>query len=71
MQANDPKRESEVVPELGKFSAYVAWIQLIFCATYTTLYIHGCAEKKDCLAKHQSGMAGCGWLQPGRNFLST
>ena len=22
-------------------------------------------------AKHQPGAAGCGWLQPGRNFLST
>ena len=22
-------------------------------------------------AKHQPGVAGCGWLQPGRNFLST
>ena len=22
-------------------------------------------------AKHQLGVAGCGWLQPGRNFLST
>ena len=21
--------------------------------------------------KHQPGVAGCGWLQPGRNFLST
>ena len=25
----------------------------------------------DCFAKHQPGVAGCGWLQPGRNFLST
>ena len=22
-------------------------------------------------AKNQPGVAGCGWLQPGRNFLST
>ena len=22
-------------------------------------------------AKHQPGVADCGWLQPGRNFLST
>ena len=22
-------------------------------------------------AKHQPGVVGCGWLQPGRNFLST
>ena len=22
-------------------------------------------------AKHQPGVAGCGWLQPGRNLLST
>ena len=29
------------------------------------------AEKKDSFAKHQPGMAGCGWLQPGGNFLST
>ena len=28
-------------------------------------------KKRDCFAKHQSGVAGCGWLQPGRNFLST
>ena len=35
------------------------------------LYVQTCAEKRDCFAKHQPGMAGCGWLQPGRNFLST
>ena len=33
--------------------------------------IQTCAEKKDCFTKHQPGVAGCGWLQPGRNFLST
>ena len=56
---------------------------LLFC---TTLYIQGgptevysgngsfiqtCAEKRDCFVKHQPGMAGCGWLQLGRSFLST
>ena len=34
-------------------------------------HIQSCAEKRDCFAKHQPGVAGCGWLQPGRNFLST
>ena len=33
--------------------------------------IQSCAEKRDCFVKHQPGVAGCGWLQPGRNFLST
>ena len=28
-------------------------------------------KKRDCFVKHQPGVAGCGWLQPGRNFLST
>ena len=32
--------------------------------------IQCCAEKKDCFANHQPSVAGCGWLQPGRNFLS-
>ena len=36
-----------------------------------TVHVQSCAEKKDCFAKHQPGVAGCGWLQPGRNFLST
>ena len=34
-------------------------------------HIQSRAEKRDWFAKHQLGMAGCGWLQPGRNFLST
>ena len=38
---------------------------------YLKQHIQSCAEKRDCFAKHQPGMAGCGWLQPGRNFLST
>ena len=33
--------------------------------------VQTCAEKKGCFAKHQPGVAGCGWLQQGRNFLST
>ena len=33
--------------------------------------VQTCAEKRDCFAKHQPGVAGCGWRQPGRNFLST
>ena len=33
--------------------------------------VQTCAEKRDCFAKHQPGVAGYGWLQPGRNFLST
>ena len=33
--------------------------------------IQSCAEIRDCFVKHQPCMAGCGWLQPGRNFLST
>ena len=36
-----------------------------------TTYVQTCAEKRDCFAKHQPGVAGCGWLQLGRNFLST
>ena len=40
-------------------------------ANNNSLDIQSCAEKKDCFAKHQPGVAGCGWLQPGRNFLST
>ena len=27
-------------------------------------------RKSDCFAKHQPGVAGCGWLKPGRNVLS-
>ena len=27
--------------------------------------IQSCAEKRNCFAKHQPGVAGCGWLQPG------
>ena len=33
--------------------------------------VQACAEKRDCFAKHQPGVAGCGWLQAGRNFLAT
>ena len=31
-----------------------------------------CAEKRDCFAKHQPGVAGCGrlWLAAGRQKLS-
>ena len=36
-----------------------------------SLQVQSCAEKRDCFAKHLPGVAGCGWLQPGRNFLST
>ena len=35
------------------------------------IFIQSCAEKRDCFAKHQPGVADYGWLQPGRNFLST
>jgi len=34
-------------------------------------YVQSCAEKRDCFVKHQPGLAGYGWLQLGRNFLST
>ena len=34
-------------------------------------HVQSCAEKRNCLAKHQPGVAGCGWLKPGRNLLST
>ena len=34
-------------------------------------YVQSYAEKRDCFVKHQPVVAGCGWLQPGRNFLST
>ena len=37
----------------------------------TTVDLTGLCRKRDCFAKHQPGVAGCGWLQPGRNFLST
>ena len=37
------------------------------CFKYST----DLCRKKDCFAKHQPGVAGCDWLQPGRNFLST
>ena len=33
--------------------------------------LQSCAEKRNCFAKQQPGVAGCGWLQLGRNFLST
>ena len=33
--------------------------------------IQACAEKRDCFAKHQPGVAGCGWLKLGRDLLST
>ena len=36
-----------------------------------TEYVQSCAEKRNCFAKQQPDVAGCGWLQPGRNFLST
>ena len=39
--------------------------------TRITRCVQTCAEKRDCFAKHQPGVAGFGWLQPGRNFLST
>ena len=35
---------------------------------FGNLELQACAEKRDCFAKHQPGVAGCGWLQPGRNF---
>ena len=35
------------------------------------VYVQACAEKTNCFAKRQPGVAGCGWLQPCRNFLST
>ena len=46
------------------------------CADHFQRLIQASAEKRDCFAKHQPGiagcgMAGCGWLQLGRNFLST
>ena len=36
-----------------------------------TSYVQSRAEKRNSFAKQQPGMVGCGWLQPGRNFLST
>ena len=41
-------------------------IRLIF-----ETHIQSCAEKRDCFVKHQPGVAGSGWLQPSRSFLST
>ena len=45
---------------------------LLQSATFTQNFrdIQSCAEKRDCFAKHEPGVAGCGWLQAGRNFLS-
>ena len=34
-------------------------------------YIQRGVNLFELFAKHQPGVAGCGWLQPGRNFLST
>ena len=40
-------------------------------STCSCFNLQSCAEKRDCFAKHQPGVAGCGWLQSGRHFLST
>ena len=41
------------------------------CDYLSKYTVQTCAEKKDCFAKQQPSVAGRGWLQPGRNFLST
>ena len=45
--------------------------ELFISCEYWLVQIQSCAEKRDCFAKHQPGMAGCGWLQLDRDFLST
>ena len=67
----------------GDFSKWMEWTY--FCitgisergvfltssgGTFTKqLSIQNCAEKRNCFSKHKPGVAGCGWLQQGRNFL--
>ena len=43
----------------------------VFDECHDLYHVQSCAEKKDCFAKDQPGVGGCGWLQLGRNFLST
>ena len=64
-----------------KKSARQSWKwQSTWIATESNLFIPRFRSSNDLqrgvnlfelFAKHQPGMAGCGWLQPGRNFLST
>ena len=52
----------------SKQSQRICFLLFISC---TTLYLQTCAEKRGCFAKHQPCVAGRGWQQLGRNFLST
>ena len=50
------------------FQVKFCWANL---ASLPHVIIQACAEKKDCFAKPQPGVAGCGRLQPGRHFFAT
>ena len=60
------RKKSAIFPISSTFTASLCHFSPTFDLTVQT-----CAEKRDCFAKQQPGMAGCGWLPPGRNFLST
>ena len=60
-----------LIPEIEVFYMLLDRFHPIFSRSSLKQHIQSCAEKRDCFVKHQPGVAGCGWLQPGRNFLST
>ena len=51
--------------------AFLPAYQRISTFVLRRLPLQSCAVKRNCFAKHQPDVAGCGWLQQGRNFLST
>ena len=61
ISSHDGEKRNIALPPRSSFSHVV---RVYVC-------VQTCAEKRDCFANHQPGVAGCGWLQLGRNFLST
>ena len=62
-----PQREKEARKEENKTSLLPPKSNV----RVVDMYVQRGVNLFELFAKHQPGVAGCGWLQPGRNFLST
>ena len=69
--AKRPKQSNVAAKKAPKAKSGGIQTNVTLSCTSFGKHIQTCAEKRHCFAKHLPGVAGCGWLQPGRNCLAT
>ena len=68
--AKRPKQSNVAAKKAPKAKSGGIQTNVTLSCTSFGKHIQTCAEKRHCFAKHLPGVAGCGWLQPGRNCLN-